>query len=215
MGLEERFAALTIFSMNSKLPLALVLASLAQGPAFAAAPEVDPDWPCIQIKVPELSVAAVWAGPPVEAALENWRADTEVADLVAQLAQRRMPIEEATKEVAEFAAGLDEAERAERLTRLFAGLFQTLDHERGDVMLGIDRYGRKQKQLAEQVRQMARANQDAVSANVSVEANDRLIWATRIFNERRASLTFVCEIPTIIEQRLFALARAIQNELPK
>ena len=25
-----------------------------------------PDWPCIQAKVPEISLAAVWAGPPLD-----------------------------------------------------------------------------------------------------------------------------------------------------
>jgi hypothetical protein len=36
----------------------------------------------------------------------------------------------------------------------------------------------------------------------------------RLFNDRRSSLTYVCEVPTLIEQRLFTLARAIQAEIP-
>ena len=30
-----------------------------------------------------------------------------------------------------------------------------------------------------------------------------------MFNDRGSSLTYVCEVPTVIEQRLFAFARAI------
>ena len=43
--------------------MAAVLAS--RGLALAADPRY-PDWPCNQIKVPEMSVAAVWAGPPID-----------------------------------------------------------------------------------------------------------------------------------------------------
>ena len=43
--------------------MAVVLAS--RGLALAADPRY-PDWPCNQIKVPEMSVAAVWAGPPID-----------------------------------------------------------------------------------------------------------------------------------------------------
>jgi hypothetical protein len=38
-------------------------------------------------------------------------------------------------------------------------------------------------------------------------------WDTRIFEERRKTMNFVCEVPVLIEQRLFALARAIQQSL--
>ena len=41
----------------------------APGAAFAADPRY-PDWPCKQTKVPEISVAAVWAGPPIDDADE-------------------------------------------------------------------------------------------------------------------------------------------------
>ncbi|MBV9520895.1 MAG: hypothetical protein JO068_22560, partial [Hyphomicrobiales bacterium] len=49
-------------------------------PAEAAARR-DPDWPCQQIKVPTISAAAIWSGPPLEG-LGPWNADQEVADLV-------------------------------------------------------------------------------------------------------------------------------------
>jgi hypothetical protein len=63
---------------------------------------------------------------------------------------------------------------------------------------------------------MARAGDASVTAGPQAdqELQNRILWETRIFNERRASLTFVCEVPTIIEQRLHALARAIISELP-
>lgn len=184
--------------------------------AFAQDPE-DPDWPCMQRKVPALSVIAVWSGPAIEEALTHWQADDAVAALVQDLAARRMPLEEATAAVSAFAQGLDGDAKAEKLTLLFAGLFETLDRERGEVMAGIDRYGRKQKQMAEQIRQeqirLSDANAAAADPRQIGALGEQLVLQTRIFNERRASLLFVCEVPVIIEQRLFALAHAIQNEL--
>ena len=44
---------------------------------------------------------------------------------------------------------------------------------------------------------------------------DRLTWETRIFEERVQSLTYVCEVPTLIEQRLYALAKTVAEVLPK
>ena len=38
-------------------------------------------------------------------------------------------------------------------------------------------------------------------------------WDTRIFDERSKTIGYVCEVPVLIEQRLFALARAIQQSL--
>jgi hypothetical protein len=40
-----------------------------------------------------------------------------------------------------------------------------------------------------------------------------LEWDLRVFDERHQSLAYVCETPTLIEQRLFALARVIQRSL--
>src|SRR5262249_39398973 len=45
--------------------LALRGTSLAADPRF-------PDWPCSQIKVPEISIAAVWAGPSIDDVGNVW-----------------------------------------------------------------------------------------------------------------------------------------------
>ena len=177
----------------------------------------DPDWPCIQRKVPELSVAAVWQGPPVDDALEHWQADDEVAELVVELSSRRVPVDDAKKEVEGFAADLDPREKAAKLTLLFAGLFQTLDRERGELIVGIERYARKQVAAAADIRARQSALSDLVATDPQGAAlmTEQLVTETRIFNERRESLSFVCETPIIVEQRLFELARAIQAEISK
>jgi hypothetical protein len=101
---------------------------------------------------------------------------------------------------------------------LFAGLFAALDGERGEVMAGIERYARAQKALAEQIRADQARLSDLNSSNgdpqQAAALTTELTTRVRIFNERGHSLTYVCEVPTLIEQRLGTLARAIQAEIP-
>ena len=49
-------------------------------PTWAAPPNADPNWPCQQIKVPELSVAAMWTGPPIDPYFATWAEDPSVAN---------------------------------------------------------------------------------------------------------------------------------------
>jgi hypothetical protein len=194
----------------------LVLASAAIGAIGSAADAADPrypDWPCAQAKVPEVSVAAVWAGPPIDGIGETWNNDPKVRELVARLAARRTPLEDAQKAAEDFiaASGADKAEKAKLL---FAGLFQELNRQRTEVMDGIDRITAKEKELAETIRADRAAlseSQDSATPDQQ-KINDltsRLEWGTRIYEDRRKTIRYVCDVPTVIERRLFALGRAI------
>ena len=113
---------------------------------------------------------------------------------------------------------LSESERQKKAKLIFAGLFKTLNHERSEVMQGIERYFRKQREFSDQIRStilQLRELQDRPDPDQSRvdELTNRAEWDTRIFEERRKTINFVCEVPVVIEQRLFALARAIQQSL--
>jgi hypothetical protein len=41
----------------------------------------------------------------------------------------------------------------------------------------------------------------------------RRSWDMRLYEDRRDSLTYLCEQPVLLEQRAFALARAIAGHL--
>jgi hypothetical protein len=195
---------------------AIAICLAAPGMAHAADPRF-PDWPCNQIKVPELSVTAVWAGPSIDDVGSAWEDNTTTRDLVARLAARRTPLDYAQKAIADFVIG-SEAERQQKAKLIFAGLFKSLDRERGEVMRGIERYTRKQREFAGQIRSTIlelRDLQDRPDRDQGKvdELAARVEWDTRIFEERRKTIGFVCEVPVLIEQRLFALARAIQQSL--
>ena len=80
---------------------------------FAADPRY-PDWPCAQAKVPEISLAAVWAGPPLDDVLDKWKDDARVSALVSKLAARRTPLEEGQKSGSGFSGRFSVGESYDR-----------------------------------------------------------------------------------------------------
>jgi hypothetical protein len=186
------------------------------GLCFAADPRY-PDWPCAQAKVPDLSLAAVWAGPPLDDVADKWKNDAKVSALLPRLAARRTPLDEAQKAITEFLAG-STAEKIEMGKLLFAGLFDTLNAQRSSVMSGLERVTRKQRQAADKIHTdtlALQALQDASPPDQAKieELGNQLVWEARIFEDRQRVIKFVCEVPTAIDQRLFALGRMIQQEI--
>ena len=202
--------------MNWRIAIAALSALTASSQFCAAADTRYPDWPCAQAKVPEISLAAVWAGPPLEDAAGKWKDDARISPLVSKLAARRTPLEEAQKAITEYLAGSPDKTTAGKL--LFAGLFDTLNAQRASVMNGLERVMRKQREAAEKIRADALALQALQGASPPDrpridELGNQLVWETRIFEDRRRVVKFVCEVPTAIDQRLFALGRTIQQEM--
>ncbi len=194
--------------------LCALFAVAAACPARAADPRY-PDWPCAQAKVPEISLAAVWDGPSLDEAAAKWKDDSKVSTLVPRLAARRTPLDEAEKAIAEFLSN-SALKKNEAGKLLFAGLFDTLNAQRSSVMNGLERITRKQREAAEKIRDdtlALQALQDAATPDQAKvdELGNQLVWETRIFEDRRRVIKFVCEVPTAIDQRLFALGRVIQQ----
>jgi hypothetical protein len=203
--------------MISRVGIGALLAIAASTQLCLAADPRYPDWPCAQAKVPEISLTAVWAGPPLGDAEENWKNDPKVSALVEKVAARKTPLDDAQKAISDFlsAPGTDKAATGKLL---FAGLFEKLNAERSSVMGGLERVTRKQRQAADKIRGdtlALQALQDATPRDQpkTDELGNQLVWETRIFEDRRRVVKFVCEVPTTIDQRLFALGRTIQQEI--
>ena len=183
--------------------------------AHAADPRY-PDWPCTQAKVPEISLAAVWAGSPLDDVSGKWKNDAKVSALVAKLAARRTPLEEAQKAITEYLNGAADKTASGQL--LFAGLFDSLNAQRSQVLNGLERVTRKQREAADRIRADTLALQALQGESQRDQAKiddlgNQLVWQTRIFEDRQRVIKFVCEVPTAIDQRLFALGRSIQQEI--
>ena len=203
--------------MNLRLTAMTVLALAASSAAALAADPRYPDWPCTQAKVPEISLAAVWAGPALDDVQTKWKDDAKVSALVSKLSARKTPLDEAEKSVKEFLAG-SATDKTTNAKLLFAGLFETLNAQRAQVMIGLERVSRKQRDAADKIREETLALQALQGVTPRDEAkvealSNELIWKTRIFEDRHKVVRFVCEVPTSIDQRLFALGRVIQQEM--
>ena len=199
----------------------MIAASIMLGaePALAAG-ATSPDWPCVQRKIATLTSTQMWDGPLVDD-LTAWRNNEEIGKLIAVLASRRVPLEQATAAIAQFAAAQSSEKRDDALKLLFAGLLSTVNTDRAVVISGIERFQQRQKARATEIeRQGAEirrlkeqaANDEKARAELAA-AEDKYNWDVRVFSERQQSLPLACEVPVLIEQRLFALGREIRSHM--
>lgn len=203
--------------MRREMMVALTAIAVAVPGAANAIDPRHPDWPCPQIKVKTLSPAAFWTGPAIDDVGDAWKKDETVNDLALRLAARRTPLTDAEKAASAFIAGTPD-EKKQKAKLLFAGVFSILNGERTQVMDGIERFSKRQQTLRDKIRTELtdlRAHQDAASQDAATidKLGNEVSWDTRIFDERRHTINYVCDVPSTIEQRLFALARAIQQNL--
>jgi hypothetical protein len=192
--------------------------ALAAPVAAHAADSRYPNWPCHQLKVPTLSPAAVWTGPSIADIGDAWENDPKISDLAHRIAARRTPLEKAQKQAKDFLSETPKAEKKHKATLLFAGVFSILDGERSQVIAGIDRFSSRQQDLRDQLRKdlnKLRAAQDKPHPDSAAidKLGTQVAWDTKVFDDRRQTIRYVCDVPAAIEHRLFSLARTIQQDL--
>jgi hypothetical protein len=199
--------------------MATFVVSLSVAGSGLAATSDDPEWPCIQRKITQMSLAQVWSGPLPDDTVIERAASPEVQALAQVLELRRTPMEQAEALIADFAQDAD----AQDLTALYLATFERLDRARSTVITGIGRYARRQSALDDQIDER-RVEMSSLMAALEagqpdhdrIDAVEEAIdWDTRIFIERQQSLVYVCETPVILEQRAFALGRAVMAHMPQ
>ena len=173
----------------------------------------------MQRKVPELSLGGIWQRGDLAEGAGKFSKDPAVQALAEKLAVRRTPMDEAEADIKAFAKTAG-ANRDLMLQAVFLALFDRMRGERGQVMTGIERYGRHQLDLAAKVKSeqhaldRMRGDPKADQAKLAT-ADEESKWNLRVFDERQKSLSFVCEVLDHHRCRLFALARLIEHELGK
>jgi hypothetical protein len=207
--------------MHAALRAVLAIAIMAVFSSRAIAQsgaKADPDWPCHQIKTPTFSLAAVWSGPELDLNSQSWRDESDIADLAAKMTQRRIPIADVESAIADFKAKAG-ADADAKLLRAFAAAFQDLSQQRSQILDGLERFGRRQRAMADRIRAENEAVQKSADQNQGgqtppgADSEEQLRWDIRVFDDRRQTITYVCETPTLIEQRIGAIARAVQAAL--
>lgn len=200
--------------------LVAVMGMALVGSRVLAVDAANPNWPCIQRKVATLTSAQMWDGPAVDG-LTQWRDHEDIEKWVPILASRRVPLEEAAAAIERFAAAQPQDQRDEALSLLFAGLLSTINNDRAIVMRGLERFQQRQRARAAEIERQgavlgelkAKAAADETARAELARAEERYNWEVRIFSERQESLPLACEVPVLIEQRVFALAREIRSRM--
>ena len=188
----------------------LGLLALALG---AAGPPGDPDWPCVQRLVPRLTAATIWGGHD---AAGDWRADPQVAAVVAAVAPRGVPAQDGARQVEQFMAALPGAERPARSALLFAGLVDETNGQRAEVIDRLRATARRQRALTEltsKVTAELRALPADAPAAQREEVTSRRAFLIREYEDIERTIRYACEVPVQMESKLGVLAQALQRRL--
>ncbi len=194
------------------LALAVLLAAPA-GAVAATGGSADDSWPCVQRLVPEIAAGVIWTGPPLDQVTVP--EDEQLGQLATDLAARRVPIEDAAKRVQGYAQTLPPAERTARLSALFKRALAIVNQDRSSLIGGIRKFAQGQAALADKINASNQRIQ-SLGADRLTERETMMAerdWDVRIFDDRRSSLSYLCEQPVLLEQRAGALARMIAGQL--
>lgn len=198
---------------------ASLLVLISAAPVQAAYKSSEPDWPCQSRYVPELSMGALWNGPALTGQ-EDWQADPVVAEVVERIAPRRTKIAEGEQAIADYAKSLG-AKKKQKLPLLFSGLFQSVSDQRRKTMDQIKEFTRRQKALADKVSEIT-GQITAIPADAQGDASvkraelmEQKTYAAKAFEGAERTVRYACEIPSDLEGRLGAYARAIEAALAK
>ena len=146
----------------------------------------------------------------------DWQADPEVAELVRNLAPRRVSTRDGLAEISSFARTVS-GDRPHRLALVFRGLLEETDRERADLIEKLKQIGRRQRELAELVAGLADELR-SIPADTSGEAaaqredlQQRHDFTARNFEEVQRTIRYACEAPVALDARLGAWARALRS----
>ena len=193
---------------------------------YANAPEEPPKkWPCDQVYNPKLNLTAIWQGPPIEQELKDWWKDDDVIEYVNKLADPVLEetvgvelIEEFAKKYSYFGL-IKKPEQKQKLTYLFAGLYQKAKDRRNRQYIGIIKFVDRQESIrkaigssSKLIRKYRKAKLDEKDPKF-VEASAQLKWNTRVFDQRTRLTEYICEEPVFNTQRLGYQARKILSYL--
>jgi hypothetical protein len=196
--------------------LRLAAVFVMQATAFAQAagrPGADTDWPCHQNKVVEFPLASVWDGPPVDTSSNAWRDDPVVAGLATQMSQRRVPIADVQTSVGRLFASAGPEAKA-KLLQAFGAAFTDLTRQRSEIIIGLDRFGHKQRELADRIRaENETTNRDQPPSATADSPLQKLQWDLRVFDDRRRTVSYVCEAPQAVEARIGELVKIVRAVL--
>ena len=198
--------------MKKKTIFIIVLFFIASN-AYAPPPgkEKDPDWPCIQVYIEELSWGSIWTGPPLDDNSSKWSDDEELNLFTKKLMNRRTKETEGIKELNVY---IKKNKSPEKLTKLFHGLFDRTNDvwkKRNTKLLS---FGKRQRLTSEKISsklaQIKELSKDFDNNKEEIEKLEQeQFWDIRRFEDRRALSDSLCEQPRFFEKRLGVYSKII------
>ena len=198
--------------MKKKIKFIIVLFFIASN-AYAPPPgkEKDPDWPCIQVYIEELSWGSIWTGPPLDDNSSKWSDDEELNLFTKKLMNRRTKETEGIKELNVY---IKKNKSPEKLTKLFHGLFDRTNDvwkKRNTKLLS---FGKRQRLTSEKISsklaQIIELSKDFDNNKEEIEKLEQeQFWDIRRFEDRRALSDSLCEQPRFFEKRLGVYSKII------
>ena len=184
---------------------------------YAAPPgkEKDPDWPCIQVYIEELSWGSIWTGPVLDENSAKWSENEELNILSKELMNRKIKESEGIVKLKKY---ITKNKSPEELTKLFNALFDRTNEtwkKRNKKLLS---FGKRQRLTSEKI---AKKLENIKELSKNFEANKDKIeeleqeqfWDIRRFEDRRALSDSLCEQPRFYEKRLGIYANIILENI--
>ena len=185
--------------------------------AYAPPPgkEKDPNWPCIQVLIEELSWGSIWTGPVLDESSSKWADDEEINSLAKKLMIRKTKEEDGIIELKKY---IKKNNSKEELTKLFHALFDTTNviwKKRVGKLLS---FGKRQKLTSEMIsaklQKIKDLSKDFENNKEEIEKLEQeQFWDIRRFEDRRALSDSLCEQPRFYEKRLGVYTKVILENI--
>lgn len=191
----------------------ILLISLLSPPLQAQ--QSDPEWPCIQVLVPQIVIAVVWPQPVDPAAVGDWHDDQALFGIATRLSDIETLGETERRLIADFAEDAPPAVRGERLNKLAYGIVELSNQRRERFIRGIKAYTRQQISIAAQIESSLNrlaeldANPEAENASKRAEIEETLHWHQRVYDRRENAIQSLCERPVELEETLSSVLREL------
>lgn len=194
---------------------------------LSASEEIE-HWPCIQGYVPDMSLATVWPELDVNTIVEIGAYDNNASEELRELRQEvvdlSLPQQDLNILINNYLllSSSPSVSKSDFNESLYLHFFEHVQKNRHKAIKGIIRYAKRQEIMSQSI-EKRRATIERYQNNIVDENSSRDIksdleqlkidqtWETRLFLEREKKLNYLCELPVKLEQRIFFIARLLNQ----
>ena len=175
----------------------------------------DPNWPCIQVLVPEISAASIWDGPSTDDLKKDKRFSDASRKIVTAVIDNDSPLTE--QQLDDYVNEVGKEHQNASLSYLFNEFLKRFNAKRKGQIKNIKRYTKSQhvsaKSIENLIDQIAQLQDQPDQVEQLQQLDSQLFWQKRMFNEREKTFEYLCELPQQVVQQAGQLARMISAKL--